>query len=347
MLFPDDNGVIAMGLGAFRTTTGIEGFSLDNFEKKAEQFNKQYPGEGYQRAYEDALNQIFKAYVAGIAREEEPLVTLPNLVYSFDSFIMKPYMEGAKNHGIDVSVDINFKELNLKTLRRFDDIMNMIPTNTVMQDTYDKFKRNELTLDSVSEDVKARKNTVPTKEEALELVSRAAFLQERMESRGKWGTFLNWYTALREYLAINALKSLAAKAGNIDDLEREAEIGNPNLAALRGEVSSRLLNASSKIENEKILQRSESLVKEQNEMEDALDSEALDESALDGSLDLSQIDDAFTLDDGDASSVTSDEFDETKMSIVIEELSEQPDISQKFEKIEDKDPPEKGSISID
>ena len=88
MLFSDETGIIAMGIEAFNTTTGVKGFSLDDFESKAMQYNEQFPGEGFQRAYEDSLNQIFKTYVDEISRGKEPNADLSTLVYSFDSFII-------------------------------------------------------------------------------------------------------------------------------------------------------------------------------------------------------------------------------------------------------------------
>ena len=337
MLFPDDSGLIARGIDAFKTTTGVGGFSIEEFENDAAQYENQYPGEGYQRAYDESLNRVFETYVAGILRDEVPLATLSSLVYSFDAFIMKPYMEIAKNCGSDIKIDINFKDLKPKTLKAFDDILDRIPTYTVMGDIYDRFDRKELTLDTVYADLKARKDTVPTKEDALKLVSCASYLEERLESRTRWQTFLNWYTALREYFAVKALKELAAKAtrsGDTNGLEHEAETGNQDLFRLRHEVTVGLITAEAKITNEKIRQRAE--------FESVLDPEELDSAEND--LDLGQIDDAFSLDDGDEPFL-SDESDAEKTSITIEELLDE-DTSPKSERVEEIKPISNNGISL-
>lgn len=375
MLFEDTNGVIKFGINAFETTTGIKVFSLDNFENKAQEYEKQYPGQGFQRAYEDTLGTVFKEYVAGIARDDVPLATLSTLVYSLGSFIMKPYVEGAKKNGINANIDYDVDKISPKTFEIFDDILEKIPVSSVMQDTYRKFEKNELTLDSVSKDVKARKNTVPTKEEALELVSRAAFLEERMESRGKLGTFLNWYTALREYFTIKALKSLAEKALDterlnkdvklgkeelsnlkksfVESLDREAQLEKEGLAGLRKAVDAGLINAGSKKVNERI--------ENQVEIENALDSDELDENEIKTEIDfekvdedevsndfaslgeredelgensdLSQIDEGFSLDDDNPP--LSDTLDTKKVKIVVEGTFAGEGVLSKFEKEED------------
>lgn len=358
MLFSDETGIIAMGIEAFNTTTGVKGFSLDDFESKAMQYNEQYPGEGFQRAYEDSLNQIFKTYVDEISRGKAMNADLSTLVYSFDSFIIKPYILGAKKHGIDANIDMNMTELKSKTLEGFADILEEMPNNTALQDTFRKFERNELTLDSVAKDVKARKNTTPTRKEARELVARAIYLREKQKSRTKWESFKNLFTVIKEYFTIEALKSLAEKAGKLEHIEREAETGEPHLVNLKREVDRQLIDKGAKRETEKILKR----IKEQTDLENALDAdepdeneienetvfENLDESkvsldfeelgekenALGTDSDLSQIDDAFSLNDDNEP--VSDEEDMKRTKIVIEVISDQEGegILPKFEEEE-------------
>jgi hypothetical protein len=356
MLFPDDTGLIARGIEAFNTTTGVNGFSLEDFESKAMRYNEQYPGEGFQRAYEDSLNQIFKTYVDEIALGKVPNVKLADLVYSFDSFIVNPYLHGAEKHGIDAKIEINLTKLNPKTVESFAEILEATPNNPVLQDTYRKFESKELTLDSVYKDVTARKNTVPTRKEARELVARAVFLREKQKSRTGWEAFKNLFTVIKEYFAIEALKSLAEKAGDLDQLDREAELGEPHLYALKREVDRQLINLGAERENERILQK----IKEQTDLENVLDSDGPDEheieseinfdkldegevstdfeelgkkeNELDANSDLSQIDDAFSLDDDNEP--VSDAQDLNRMKIVIEEISEKEGILPKFEEEE-------------
>ena len=207
-----------------------------------------------------------------------------------------------------------------------------------------------------------------------------------MESRGKLGTFLNWYTALREYFTIKALKSLAEKALNterlntdvklgkeelsnlkksfVESLDKEAQLEKEGLAALRKAVDAGLINAGSKKVNERI--------ENQVEIENALDSDELDENEIKTEIDfekvdegevlndfaslgeredelgensdLSQIDEGFSLDDDNPP--VSDTLDTKKVKIVVEGTFAGEGVLSKFEKEEDSKTLSKDGISL-
>lgn len=398
--FPDDNNILSAGLFSFPTATQMQefDFTFEAFEQEADDLDKQYPGEGYQRAYDKTVLRLFDTYASMCIRRENPDISVDDVVYYFDSFLMNPYIAGAKRYGIDVNIKTNGKKLNLNTLVAFDEALEKLPKSTPLDETYKKFKRNELTLDTVAADVKARKNTVPSKDEALELISRAAFLEERMSNRSFLNKLGNLFTYIREILTVNALKDLASKVDDPERLVQEAEIGSVNLAILRARIDTLLLHEQSKESTAKLEEKAARLATAHNDLENGLDFDQLDknESSLNGATDLGEIDDAFTTEDeeiaqlGDADisfhfedspieigesgeviatdaarlandsdvagedslpdfgneSVILEESPE-KISIVIDELSNEEQTVQKSERINEKEVSSKGSISID
>jgi hypothetical protein len=183
------------------------------------------------------------------------------------------------------------------------------------------------------------------------------------------------YTALREYFTIKALKSLAEKALNterlnkdvklgkeelsnlkknfVESLDKEAQLEKEGLADLRKAVDAGLINAGSKKVNERI--------ENQVEIENALDSDELDENEIKTEIDfekvdedelsndfaslderedelgensdLSQIDEGFSLDDDNPP--LSDTLDTKKVKIVVEGTFAGEGVLSKFEKEED------------
>lgn len=305
--FPDDQNLIFVGMSSFTTATQMNefNFNVEEFEQEADALDKQYPGEGYQRAYNGTVMRLFDAYVSKCMRMEDPGISLADMVYYFDSFVMNSYIAGAKKHGIDANFETNGKTLKLETLRAFDEALERIPNATVLDETYKKFKRNELTLDSVAADLKARKKTVPTRAEALELISRAAFLEERNEQRGFLGFLRHPFIYIKELLTISSLKNLASKVDDVESLEQEAEIGNVYLAALRAKIDTGRIIAQSKVETARIEAKAAGLAEAHADMENGLDFDELDKNAasFNGVTDLGEIDDAFTTEDEESATL--------------------------------------------
>lgn len=137
------------GLINFQTFSGINGFSFDAFEKKAEELEEQYPGEGYQRAYKETLTQMFRTgLVDKYLREESTLLTLSELVEYFDTYLMKKYVDECKKQGVSVSIKLNDNGFNIETLQSFNAVLDSIPDKTVLNEVAKKFDSGELTLDS-------------------------------------------------------------------------------------------------------------------------------------------------------------------------------------------------------
>ena len=99
---------LAAGLINFQTFSGINGFSFEAFEKKAEELEVQYPGAGYQRAYNETLTQMFRtSLVDKYLREESTLLTLSELVEYFDTYLMKKYVDECQKQGVAVNIKLN------------------------------------------------------------------------------------------------------------------------------------------------------------------------------------------------------------------------------------------------
>ena len=363
------------GLINFKTLTDIQTFSFDGFEKRAEELEKQHPGQGYQLSYNESLNQVFRAYAEKCQTAKGYVEPLNEIVEYFDNCLIKKYLAECEKQGVDVRIKTSENGISAENLNAFSNTLDSIPVNNVLIDTYKKFESGELDLDSVYDDVKARENTIPTREQALELVARAAYLEDKNENRSRLWTVLKLFTHFKELSTIKKLRTLAEKADNVSVLETEAENENYRLARLRHEVDFRLIKAQAPTEVEIDLEHiqenseeleqylddvdleriaaardaaNETLVLDDDEanalsIDDEEDAPSLNDSTLTGgTLNLETVgEEAFLSDeeaivgDGDQEPFFAD--DEDKISIVVDELAEGFDNANRSERIEERE----------
>ena len=332
---------LAAGLINFQTLSGINGFSFDAFEKKAEELEVKYPGEGYQRAYNETLTQMFRTrLVDKYLREESTLLTLSELVEYFDTYLMKKYVDECKKQGVSVSIKLNDNGFNIETLQSFNAVLDSVPA-TVLNEVAKKFDSGELTLDSTYKYTKDNAQKVPSRKEARELVAYATFLEQRNEDRSVLQTLLNLITHIREKFAVKAMRELAAKCDKISVLEAESENEYYKLAQLRNEVDYRLINAQATNEHELDFERLQQVDGENldNYLENVEFSRIanVNDNELDTTLELDEIDASFSIDDtaikkmpfSDESIIESnDSFsidDDDRMSISFDDLLNDPE----------------------
>ena len=333
---------LAAGLINFQTLSGINGFSFDAFEKKAEELEVKYPGEGYQRAYNETLTQMFRTgLVDKYLREESTLLTLSELVEYFDTYLMKKYVDECKKQGVSVSIKLNDNGFTVETLQSFSAVLDSIPAKTVLNGVAKKFDSGELTLDSTYKYTKDNAQRVPSRKEALELVAYATFLEHRNEDRTVLQTLLNLITHIREKFAVKAMRELAAKCDKISVLETESENEYYKLAQLRNEVDFRLINAQATNEHELDFERMQQVDGENldNYLENVEFSRIanVNDNGLDTTLELDEIDASFSIDDtairkmpfSDESIIeTNDSFtidDDDRVSISFDDLLNDPE----------------------
>ena len=308
-MLPNKKNLLA-GLINFKTLTDIQTFSFDEFEKRAEELEKQHPGQGYQLSYNESLNQVFRAYAEKCQTAKGYVEPLNEIVEYFDTYLIKKYLTECEKQGVDVRIRTSENGISAENLNAFSDTLGSIPVNNVLIDTYKKFKSGELDLDSVYDDVEARENTIPTREQALELVARAAYLEDKNENRSRLWTVLKLFTHFKEKSTIKKLRALAEKADNVSVLETEAENENYRLARLRHEVDFSLIKAQAPTETEIDLER---IQKNSEELEQYLDDVDLERiaaarDAANETLVLDDEEDALSIDDDvDALSIDDEE----------------------------------------
>lgn len=333
---------LAAGLINFQTLSGINGFSFEAFEKKAEELEVQYPGAGYQRAYNETLTQMFRtSLVDKYLREESTLLTLSELVEYFDTYLMKKYVDECQKQGVAVNIKLNDNGFNLDTLQSFSAVLDSVPATNLLNEVTKKFDSGELTLDSTYKYTKDNAQRVPSRKEARDLVAYATFLEQRNEDRTILQTLFNLVTHIREIFAIKAMRELAAKCDKISVLEAESENEYYKLAELRNEVDFRLINAQATNEHELDFEQMQQMDSENLDryLENVEFSRIanVNDNELDTTLELDEIDTSFTMDDtairkmpfSDESIIESnDSFvidDEDRVSISFDDLLNDPE----------------------
>lgn len=302
---------------AFSSLSKTNSFTYEALEARAEELENQMPGAGYQISYNEHLVQTFREFVDKLTSDDKPNISFSEFINCFDKMMIEPYLKACNKQGINVNIKTNYKEFNPNTLMAFKQILDTNPDSNVFRTTALKFDRDELTLDSVYADAKKRANTTPTRKEALELASRAEVLEIKNQERGFWDTLFNLRTYIKELFAIRALRTLASKAGDINDLEFEAKNGNIAISQVRSQVDYELLNAQAMSDKEIDLEHLNEM--DDKDLENYFDeiefstmvnvnhldlkgNEKTDESVFinhDVSLDLDDINDEIELEDSD------------------------------------------------
>lgn len=231
----------------FKRFAKIDNFSFEDFEEKAERFEKEHPGKGYQMAYQDNIKEMFRKIFENHMKEVEKTPSLDEFVKYYDNTVMKDYLDERKKQGMAVNINLNGKAMNLETLESFRDVLAETPRYTVLEDVRNKFNSGELTVDSTYAIAKARKNSIPTKKEAHELAAYAKVIDEINQKRPMWQKIFTFWVHFKERNAISALRNLAAKSGNVAVLTDEASNESLELRTLRNNVIDGVLREKDRI----------------------------------------------------------------------------------------------------
>lgn len=285
---------------SFESLTKIRGFKFEDFENRAEALEIENPGNGYDLAYQETMSDMFGALIDRHARYEDNVPTLSEFVYYYDNILMKGYFaeRGAQNLGVNVKTNPDGPRLEtLENLKKVLDEHSATPTMTKVQN---KFASGEYTLDNTYDMAKAKASTTPTRQEALELVSCAAYLEKRNQERSVFGKLRHLYTHIKELFAIRKMKTLASKCDTIANLKYEASKESSGLSLLRNMVEDGLFikrNAARPVFTEATVKDIESGYTDWDKNLDF-------ENALDESVDL---DGEIVADDADGKDLFGDE----------------------------------------
>lgn len=223
----------------FKSLTKIQDFKFEDFEDKAEALDKQYPGWGYQLAYQETMTQMFRKIFNRCWQGEKNVPTLDKFLQYYDTVLMRAYFNERKAQGMEVDVKMNSKGASLEVLEEFKKVLDEHPKNSVVKEVNEKFASGELTLDNTYSLAKAKTKakTKPTRAEARELAAYAAFLENRNKKRSVWQMLLSIPTHIKERSAIKTMRALARKCGSIATLMNEAARENLELKKLRDDVA--------------------------------------------------------------------------------------------------------------
>ena len=95
-MLPNKKNLLS-GLTNFKTLTDIKTFSFDEFEKRAEELEKQHPGQGYQLSYNESLNQVFRAYAEKCQTAKGYVEPLNEIVEYFDTYLIKNILANVRS----------------------------------------------------------------------------------------------------------------------------------------------------------------------------------------------------------------------------------------------------------
>ena len=228
----------------FRTFAKIDGFSYKSFENKAEEFEKNHPGEGYQMAYYYNITKMFKHLFENHVNRVDNALSLDDFVKYYDNFIMKSYIDERTAQGLETKIELNGDKIRLETVEWFKEVLDKKPDTTVYASIKPHFDDGRINADNTYALAKKKKDLIPTKKEALNLVAYAEAIDEQNKKRPMWQKIFTFWVHFKERSAINALRNLAVKSGiSLDDLRDEAINEPASLKQLREDVNTPIILA--------------------------------------------------------------------------------------------------------
>lgn len=231
----------------FRTFAKIDGFSYKSFENKAEEFEKLYPGEGYQTAYYYNITSMFKHLFENHINRVENALSLEDFVRYYDNFIMKSYIDERNKQGLETKIELNGENISLDIISHFKEVLDKKPDTTVYASIKPGVDDGRINADNTYALAKEKKDITPTKKEALKLVAYAEAIDEQNQKRPRWKKILTFWVHFKERAAIKALRNLAAKSGvPLDELREEAMNESASLKQLRSDVNTPIFLAANK-----------------------------------------------------------------------------------------------------
>lgn len=237
-------GYLPAGAIEFFATVEFNGIRhesfYDIFENRAEAVDFINPGDGYQHAYHEMLNEVFQDMVNKIAQGKSTSHTFEDIIRLYDELAIKPYLEECKKQNVPTQM----KTCDSPVVRQkvLSDFKNILDNSVVsaLDETREKLRDNHLTLDNIESYTQSKWNKTPTKSEAITLTAYAMALKEQNKKR----SFLEMLGSLRihikEKFMIRNMKKLAARSGiEASQLERDAASnGNTKLTEMRDTIAS-------------------------------------------------------------------------------------------------------------
>ena len=222
----------------FGQFTGIEGFRYEEFEEKAEELEKDYPGKGYQRAYEETMVDLFGKLLHAHVYNRDKAATLRQFL-NYSEILFDSYLEERRVQKMPVAMN-PVGHMTDQMLKDFDTVLYERKPSTICADVFRKFDDGQYSLLGTRAYAKARKDTVPTREEALVLVSQVKYLQQRNNERSLFWKIFAFPIHFMELSVINDLTALASKQGEYYDLLHWATNESPKLMTLKSQIDAAL-----------------------------------------------------------------------------------------------------------
>lgn len=255
---------------AFRSMTEIEGFSLDDFENRVEAFDEANPGEGYQIVYQETLKEWFQDIVEKYMMGKSTIVDPESMVHYFDSQIIKPYLKECEKQGI-TGVNIKTNEesapgLNQETLQTLKSVID--GAVTPVRAASFMYEMEQLPLAEAAKYASDREKKIPSRGEAITMISYAKGIEQVHKKRKFRDILANLSLHFKEWRTIRALKKIAKKTSNYEELVQEAVNGNSKFVNLKKQVEDKLIAAQKGEKPQEVIQRDSDLILIDNDVSD-------------------------------------------------------------------------------
>ena len=216
-------------------------FNIEEFEAKAEEFERTSPGQGYQLAYKFEIESITKNAIGMKLRAEHVRMEPDDLIIEFGASVMETYLDECKRQNVATDFRVSgYGGLDLEALETVKAVLNESPTSP-MKAAALELKDGRMTLERATEWVNGMKERTPDESDAIKMISYAKALEDRNKSR----TFLqfigNFFTHFKEKAAIKTLRSFASRnRAGYENLVQKAEKEDEGIESFRNRIDSQL-----------------------------------------------------------------------------------------------------------
>ena len=219
--------------GKFKWWTGLD-FSFVEFEDLAERYEQETPGQGYQRAYQQSLANLFKTALLDHMHGEKEMKSIATIIAAYDMHLIDGfdgYITKRQDENIPVNIKTNGEDFSLETLEALLDVLHQTPDIKLYDHIEEKFKSGEYVHSNMHEwtqRLKGLKMKI-SRPLARKITSCAEVLEKKNRDRHPILRFLLFPIHFMEKNMIKEMRELAVRDLKIEDFTENPKYLSKNI----------------------------------------------------------------------------------------------------------------------
>ena len=232
-------------INEFNRLTGSDVDAIPFFEKieaRSKELAPFHEDSGWMMACHEAVVGIFEeSYLDKLVKGQKPLVeSAGDFIKLFDEYVMKPYVLEREKQGEPMDISSSYGAYNSpSSIKSISDLINSKTIPSLKDETLEKFKSGELTIDMALDFVENQKKAYYTTNSYFMLGSYADAIDNIHKNRSFLDMLRDIPTYFKEWRAIRTIRNMIKKNSNPEWIEADIskERKNPALDDTNREIN--------------------------------------------------------------------------------------------------------------